>query len=716
MAIILKNQYLCKNVDASLRSLLSLVEKDKINRDTQFVECNSIHNDIDIKYEYDDKQTGLHKMSTFYKHFLKIFMEISVLTDSVEGNNIYHSKTVVDIILLKYMPFCSLWTGIILKYKITFLKKSRENVLALFKEWKLNIPKTRLTKQPSIKIKDPASEHIAEETWKKRGNVLPTHFSGNYLKRFASQDSRMETEIVKNNVTEETIQEKCIYCGYGQLDVTADWVACDSCNRWLHLNCDPYSTDKTYGNSIYICESCKSDRLQSKENDKNKCLHCNLSQLDVTADWVCCDGCDKWLHLKCDPSSSDKTYSGSYYCESCTVHKQLLLEDTINCSKCLYCGLGQLDETAEWVSCDKCNGWVHKACDRRTKEPNFSTDSYHCKNCSIKEFKMKCQEFLVKLENGSNSHDRDEIEANTRGQRKCARWFAERKIRLTASNFGRICKCKSDSGRIKIVKELITQGNRRNVAMKHGIKYEKTALDEYLSQNGYQHIESGLIVHKTFPFLAGSPDGLLGVDGTIEIKCPFKIKNKHPDNAFTELDYMYNDGTLKLTSKHYYQIQDDNLIVSTFPHNTSFDEECTTREIIIQDVRLQEPIIINKNIMEGSFLLNENFRTITTEYNAAEGTNNNYYYFSTQVENPQENIGDKNDVGTDTQVENAVTTTMPTSEEETDYSIIKENITKDDSAHNSDDPITKLEEATIEADSALHKTYTTQDDERKHSD
>ena len=33
-----------------------------------------------------------------------------------------------------------------------------------------------------------------------------------------------------------------------------------------------------------------------------------------------------------------------------------------------------------------------------------------------------------------------EIERNTRGQSQCTKWHAERKIRLTASNFGAVIK------------------------------------------------------------------------------------------------------------------------------------------------------------------------------------------------------------------------------------------------------------------------------------
>lgn len=48
----------------------------------------------------------------------------------------------------------------------------------------------------------------------------------------------------------------------------------------------------------------------------------------------------------------------------------------------------------------------------------------------------KQNDFLVSLEKA----DKGGIEFNTREQKNCQTWYRERRIRLTASHFGQICK------------------------------------------------------------------------------------------------------------------------------------------------------------------------------------------------------------------------------------------------------------------------------------
>lgn len=67
-------------------------------------------------------------------------------------------------------------------------------------------------------------------------------------------------------------------------------------------------------------------------------------------------------------------------------------------------------------------------------------------------------------------------------------------------------------------------------------------------------------MHKLFPYLAASPDGLIEDNSIIEIKCPSTIKECTPEEAVNckKLKYMvYHDGklVLKKTDNYYYQVQ-----------------------------------------------------------------------------------------------------------------------------------------------------------------
>ena len=79
-------------------------------------------------------------------------------------------------------------------------------------------------------------------------------------------------------------------------------------------------------------------------------------------------------------------------------------------------------------------------------------------------------------------------------------------------------------------------------------------------KHNIQVYESGLIVNPTFPYLGPSPDGKV-VDksvnepyGLLEIKCPFKYRNKCPAAASDETDFFLEkcgDG-LRLKRDHIY--------------------------------------------------------------------------------------------------------------------------------------------------------------------
>jgi putative phage-type endonuclease len=59
-----------------------------------------------------------------------------------------------------------------------------------------------------------------------------------------------------------------------------------------------------------------------------------------------------------------------------------------------------------------------------------------------------------------------------------------------------------------------------NAAMQWGTDTEPQARASYELENGIDVLQSGLIIHPEIAMLGASPDGLVGEDGLIEIKCP----------------------------------------------------------------------------------------------------------------------------------------------------------------------------------------------------
>lgn len=98
------------------------------------------------------------------------------------------------------------------------------------------------------------------------------------------------------------------------------------------------------------------------------------------------------------------------------------------------------------------------------------------------------------------------IEETTRNQRNCQQWFNERRNRLTASNFGKVCRMKQTTSCKNIVHSLLYGTQFQNIKqLEYGKKFESEAL--ILASNILkQKIDPcGFIVDPVIPFLGASP-------------------------------------------------------------------------------------------------------------------------------------------------------------------------------------------------------------------
>lgn len=62
-------------------------------------------------------------------------------------------------------------------------------------------------------------------------------------------------------------------------------------------------------------------------------------------------------------------------------------------------------------------------------------------------------------------------------------------------------------------------------AVEHGNEYEWLAIQEYEEQKIVSVDQPGRIEHPNYDYISGEPDGLVGTDGIIEVKCPWNSKN-----------------------------------------------------------------------------------------------------------------------------------------------------------------------------------------------
>lgn len=120
-------------------------------------------------------------------------------------------------------------------------------------------------------------------------------------------------------------------------------------------------------------------------------------------------------------------------------------------------------------------------------------------------------------------------------EQRTKEWFQARLGCLTASNAWRVCartrKGEKTAEYGKYLDELMTEiisgqsiPHITTPAMQWGVDHEAEARGRYEMETGNIVTEVGFIRHPTIANLGASPDGLVGSDGLVEIKCPTVMK------------------------------------------------------------------------------------------------------------------------------------------------------------------------------------------------
>jgi len=115
-------------------------------------------------------------------------------------------------------------------------------------------------------------------------------------------------------------------------------------------------------------------------------------------------------------------------------------------------------------------------------------------------------------------------------EQRTEEWFAARLGKVTASKIADVmAKTKTGYGatRTKYMDQLLDEivtgqptAGFTNAAMQHGIDTEPKARAAYELITGNEVVEVGFVDHPTIDQAGASPDGLVGDDGMLEIKCP----------------------------------------------------------------------------------------------------------------------------------------------------------------------------------------------------
>ena len=190
----------------------------------------------------------------------------------------------------------------------------------------------------------------------------------------------------------------------------------------------------------------------------------------------------------------------------------------------------------------------------------------------LQEVERLCKEFKNDLCLSEEEISRIEQETCEQSNDNTGQWRYLRRCRLTASNFGFICKRRKSTPVANAVKSLLYKSPSSNVSsLRWGRENESSARKSYekemeMRKNPIITTRAGLVISQEYGFLGCSPDDWVKDEfasdkrGVAEYKCPYTAREISPQEACTQIQGFFctlKDGELKLNRKHnyYYQVQ-----------------------------------------------------------------------------------------------------------------------------------------------------------------
>ena len=125
-------------------------------------------------------------------------------------------------------------------------------------------------------------------------------------------------------------------------------------------------------------------------------------------------------------------------------------------------------------------------------------------------------------------------------EQRSTEWFLSRLGVFTGSDFKTIVHGRKDGKESLVLTnaaEILTQQWQEVTArsLEWGQTHEATAITEYTFYTNNEVQPVGLIFHPDSPFVGASPDGLVGEQGGVEVKCP-QTSREHVRNLIHGMD------------------------------------------------------------------------------------------------------------------------------------------------------------------------------------
>ncbi|GFR97011.1 interference hedgehog-like Protein [Elysia marginata] len=165
------------------------------------------------------------------------------------------------------------------------------------------------------------------------------------------------------------------------------------------------------------------------------------------------------------------------------------------------------------------------------------------------------QEFFSKLEVTDDAILK--IALATKGQQQNKAWMEARKGRLTASNFGFVLSAKRVTP--ALIQRVLGAKQTEVAAMAWGTTHEKDAIHCFTAKTGLNVEETGVWLDKC-GFLGASPDGLVGHDCVLEVKCPYSHRDHTIEDCLKDPKFYLTKSdtsglSIKTSHNYWHQVQ-----------------------------------------------------------------------------------------------------------------------------------------------------------------
>lgn len=128
-------------------------------------------------------------------------------------------------------------------------------------------------------------------------------------------------------------------------------------------------------------------------------------------------------------------------------------------------------------------------------------------------------------------------------EQRSPEWFEARKGRVTGSVVGAILGLSPYMSREDVMRSMVRDYHGAdsefdgNVATQWGVFHEAGAIQDFQMETGMKVVECGFFEYQEW--LGASPDGLIGNDALIEVKCPFGKRDGGEHKGIDEMPHYY---------------------------------------------------------------------------------------------------------------------------------------------------------------------------------